>query len=889
MSRFHAFLPALLAFAAGASHAQDEADYTTVEHFPAPEGARLEIGGMDFLPDGSLLVSTRRGQVWRLENPLVEDVADARWTLFAEGLWEGLGLNVVDGEIFVVQRGELSRLVDADGDGLAERIDTIADGWGLSGNYHEFAFGLPQDRQGNFVVTLNVAFFSPKWWHGKSPVPYRGWALKVARDGTITPFAHGFRSPCGVAANAAGDLFVTDNQGDWCASSPIYHLVEGGFYGHPASLEWTPEYRATGTKASDEVPAPAAVNRRPAAIWIPYGWSRSTGNLVSAPADGAFGVSSEQMFVAELTNGMVLRAGLEEVHGEYQGWILPFRQEVGSVCRVAFGPDGTLFCGLTNRGWGGKPPADGLARIRPTGREPLEIANVRLAEDGFEVSFTQELPEAPAASDVRLVQYDYNYWWEYGSPEVNQREVALENVALSADRRALFLKTDDLVPAMVARIELPKLVSVAGETLLHDTVAYTVNQIPGRERTSEHVSKIVPPPPSKESGQEGWLMLTWGDALGQWVSDGWELVNAELDPADPTRFAFEPGQGALVNTGDVPSHYVSRAEFGDVELHLGFMLPEGGRGGVLLGGRYEIVLADSKGVREPGPNDCGGIPAVGDGAGRAPDFNPFRGPGEWHELDVVYRAPRFDASGKKTRDARFERVLVDGLAIHEGVRVAGPTAGAPFADEAALGPIALRGDAGTVAFRDVRVKPLERRRGDEDRDAEGWVEVFAADAFDAWIDEGDAEWTLEGDTILGGGGMGHLFSPRGDYENFELRAKVKISDGGNSGLYFRAQPNGGWPGGYEAQVNSTFPDPQKTGSLYNIARVETQLVPADTWFDYEVLCEDVEGGTHVVIRVNGVAITDVVDERRHGPGHVALQQHHEGSVVSYREVMIRER
>ena len=864
--------------------AQSEADYTTVEHFPVPDGARLEIGGMDFMADGSLLVSTRRGQVWRLENPLVEDVADARWSLFAEGLWEGLGLNVVDGEIYVIQRGELSRLVDENGDWICDRVDTIADGWGLSGNYHEFAFGLPQDKDGNFVVTLNVAFFSPKWWHGKAPVPYRGWALKISPSGEITPFANGFRSPSGVAASAAGDLFVTDNQGDWCASSPIYHLVEGGFYGHPASLEWTEAYQATGTKASSEVPPPSASSRRPAAIWIPYQWSRSTGNLTSAPSDGSFGPWQDQLFVAELTNGMVLRAGVEEVHGQLQGWILPFRRDVGSVCRVAFASDGTLFCGLTNRGWGGKPPADGLARIRPTEREPLEIANVSLATNGFEVSFTDEIVGQVDPGQIRIVQYDYNYWWEYGSPEVNHREVSITSADISADRRSLFIATEDLVPAMVARIELPKLVSSKDEVLLHDTVAYTVNQIPGQPKTDEHVSKVVPPPPSKESGQQGWLMLTWGDALGQWEHEGWSLVNAEMDRNEPSRFALEEGQGALVNTGENPSHYVSRAEFGDCEVHLGFMLPKGGRAGVLLGGSHEIVLADSKGVKEPGTNDCGGIPSSNGNSGRAPDFNPFRGPGEWHELDLVYRAPRFNEKGEKIRDARFERVQVDGMAIHEGVRMTASTEGAVRDGESALGPLVLRGDAGKVAFRDVRVKPLGKvEHGD------GWSEVFAEAEFDDWIAEGEAEWELDGDTIIGSGLMGHLFSPRADYENFELRAQVKISDGGNSGLYFRAQPTGGWPKGYEAQVNSSFPDPQKTGSLYNLARIETHLVPPDTWFDYHVLCENVEGGTRVVISVNGVKITDLVDEARHGPGHVALQQHHEGSVVSYRNVLIRER
>jgi len=118
---------------------------------------------------------------------------------------------------------------------------------------------------------------------------------------------------------------------------------------------------------------------------------------------------------------------------------------------------------------------------------------------------------------------------------------------------------------------------------------------------------------------------------------------------------------------------------------------------------------------------------------------------------------------------------------------------------------------------------------------------------------------------------------------------VKISDGGNSGLYFRATYGSGWPAGYEAQVNSSFADPQKTGSLYSLAPVTTHLVPPDTWFDYHVTCRDEPEGTHVTIRVNGVVITDHVDaERRHATGHVALQQHHDGSVVEVAIVEVRE-
>ena len=165
----------LLASAASA-FAQEDPALWTVDYLTPPEGARLEVGGIAFLEDGRMALSTRRGQVWLVENALADDPAEARFSLFADGLFEGLGLHAEGNQLYVLQRGELSRLWDRDADGRCEEVETLSAGWGLSGNYHEFAFGLPQDKDGNFVVTLNVAFFSPKWWHGKAPVPYRGWA-----------------------------------------------------------------------------------------------------------------------------------------------------------------------------------------------------------------------------------------------------------------------------------------------------------------------------------------------------------------------------------------------------------------------------------------------------------------------------------------------------------------------------------------------------------------------------------------------------------------------------------------------------------------------------------------------------------------------------------------
>jgi glucose/arabinose dehydrogenase len=194
--------------------------------------------------------------------------------LFADGLYEGLGLAVVKGDIYVLQRTELSRLRDTDGDGRCDTIDTISDDWGVSGNYHEFAYGLPHDADGNFYVSLNVGFLDPKWWHGKSLAPWR-WARSVNESDVHASF----RSPNGLGFNGDGDLFATDNQGDWMPSCPLFHVKAGEFYGHPASLEWTDEYKKIGKKASDT--DPPTRQRRAPAVWIPYGLSRSAGNPLS--------------------------------------------------------------------------------------------------------------------------------------------------------------------------------------------------------------------------------------------------------------------------------------------------------------------------------------------------------------------------------------------------------------------------------------------------------------------------------------------------------------------------------------------------------------------------------------------------------------------------------
>jgi glucose/arabinose dehydrogenase len=881
---------ALLQVAAGGA-VLTEADAYALDRYHPPEGAVLEVGGMGFMPDGALMASTRRGQVWRVEDALGADAANARMTLFAEGLYEGLGMSVVDGELYVLQRGELSRLRDVDGDKRCDAIDTITDDWGLSGNYHEFAFGLPRDAAGNWYVSLNVSFFDDAWWHGRSTVPHRGWVLRVSPDGVVEPFASGFRSPCGIALDSRGRMFVTDNQGDWVASSPIYHVREGAFYGHPKSLVWTQEYRTNGLTPSDEIPpARAYTGREPAAIWIPYKWSRSTGNLVEITRDGEHGLGelfAGQFVVAELTNGMLLRAGFEEVQGVTQGWVLPLRTEMGSVVRVLEAPDGTIMCGLTNRGWGGEAPADGLARVRWTGRTPFEIHSMRIvdaeAEEshyGFELTFTR-----PVAADwtpaARLITYDYDYWWEYGSPERHTTEHTIDSFEWSADRKRLVVRTEGLLPAMATRLRFEGCVADDGAPLLHNEISYTINQLPSGPMTNALVAKIVPPPPTKGAEGEGILHLSWGDALGQFDAPGWQLVSATLDSETPTKFRVVEGNGALIGE----KRLRSKGEFGSAHVHLEFMLAEGGEALIgLMGLDRALHVIDDENV-------CGTFVEL-DPSGRvqsstAPTSTVYHGAGEWHELDLFVTGARMGDDGSFV-PTRVERALLDDVVLHEGIDCGNLVSGGPQPTQRralVVTPIT----PGRVALRNIQVRPLDRPIDDRT-----WERIDVAVAWDAWESRGDANWELEGREVVGKGALGHLFLT-GLEDGSLVRFEAKVNDNGAAALVVEAQQTEAGVAGTPLCLNSSFPNGRLTGTIGDVA-ITTELVAANTWvevqLDYRVggpmsIGDDPESTRYLVVSLNGVEVNKVkVDRttREHCP--LALRVDHDGTVVRFRNFAV---
>ena len=214
-------------------------------------------------------------------------------------------------------------------------------------------------------------------------------------------------------------------------------------------------------------------------------------------------------------------------------------------------------------------------------------------------------------------------------------------------------------------------------------------------------------PPSELALQPGDLAEAFNGRTGDWKIVG----DVSLDPADPRKLAWKDGDGIAVNgpTGRT-AHLVTKAEIGDCVAVIQFMIAKGSNSGVYFQGRYEVQIYDSFGVEKdkyPGL-ECGGIypRTVGGKTGHSPRANASRQPGQWQTFGVYFRAPRFDAAGKKTANAKFEKVYHNGKLIHENIELTGPTAAPMFHDEKPTGPLMLQGDHGPVAYRYVLAYPL---------------------------------------------------------------------------------------------------------------------------------------------------------------------------------------
>ncbi|WP_018970771.1 hypothetical protein [Rubritalea marina] len=455
-------------------------DGYSLETIPLPKGAVTVLGVCSKDAD-TIAVATWEGQVWEYSN--------GAWSLFAEDLMEpnGIYYNSKDGCYYVAQKPELTRLVDVDKDGKCDLYQNWSSGFGWGGTYHEYHFGPVADSKGSLYASLNLAANQGfRVADNKNPAApgaggnmgstgaYRGWVYRCDRQGHFHPFASGFRSPAGIGVSPNDEVFVTDNQGDWFGASPLFHVEEGKFYGHPASLpdreDFTPELVSSMSAASFD-----KIRKRPA-LWIPRSLAQSPGSPVWDTTEGKFGPFSGQIFVGDQTKSNYFRCGVEMVAGAYQGFCINFldKTESGTV-KMDFDSQGRLWSAQVGRGWlsqGGKRTALQFAQWDGE-TVPFEIYDVSLTETGFRVNFTQPCAKLLTPS---VSQHYYNYSSMYGSDEIDKKRVAVSKSSWSDDHKSLHIELP-LEPGKVYTLDFHGLQSAAAKPLINHTAYYTVNRL----------------------------------------------------------------------------------------------------------------------------------------------------------------------------------------------------------------------------------------------------------------------------------------------------------------------------------------------------------------------------------------------------------------------------
>ena len=470
----------------------------SVSTIPVPkltDGRMFEPTDWAFAPDGKVYAPTRVAGVWCYEN--------GKWTQFAEGLYEALGIALAPNgkDLYVMQKPELTLLRDTDGDGRADLYQTIEDRFRHTGAYHAFAYGPRRTRAGDLFFSLNLNAgggfkAKPDGFKGQmsTSLGYLGWVMKRTAAGDLIPFANGLRSPAGIGINAKDELFITDNQGDWVPSSCLHHVEAGDFLGHPVSLYDEPrfgltpppeklDYRLVDANHVDSVPALDRADfekrRKLPAVWLTHiEISNSPGHPSFCETD-AFGPFRGQCFIADMKQSSIMRVALEKVGGAYQGAVFPFISGLGGASYACqFSPDGKMWVGSVGRGWG--KDVELVEVISWDGKAvPFEMHHIALARSGFDIHFTLPVAESnlPDADAIDLKAFQYHYWDKYGSEEKDLHQVAIRSADWSEDRRVLSLSFDLETPYCY-RLELPANLRAAdGAELANHIAFYTLNHL----------------------------------------------------------------------------------------------------------------------------------------------------------------------------------------------------------------------------------------------------------------------------------------------------------------------------------------------------------------------------------------------------------------------------
>ncbi|HUE16647.1 MAG TPA: SUMF1/EgtB/PvdO family nonheme iron enzyme [Planctomycetaceae bacterium] len=369
---------------------------------------------------------------------------------------------------------------------------------------------------------------------------------------------------------------------------------------------------------------------------------------------------------------------------------------------------------------------------------------------------------------------------------------------------------------------------------------------------------------------------------------GWSVESGDAN-------AWTVEQGTIVARGekyDTRNYLLTDREYGDFILRVEFNFEPGAASGILLRavphekvpfkGRPIFDHPVFKLLDRPGAGEqTGTTNFLYNGVYIQPDRGAQMLPaGSWNQLEI-------EVKGRSMRAWVNRNLIIDRSIDAEALLSDGTIPGL----NRTKGRIGLQKHTSTVRFRNIEIRELPANQANSNLPLDGFVPLFNGKDLIGWnvYPDGTGDWKVEDGILIGSGPLSHLFSKRGDYQNFRFRVEAQINDHGNSGQYFRTQFGPGFPKGYEAQINSTHRDPIKTGSLYGFKKTEVRemLVPPGEWFTQEVTAI----GNHIVIKVNGKTTVDykVTDPNKtFFQGHFALQQHDPGTVVKFRKIEVLE-
>ncbi len=436
----------------------------------------IRCSGFDFFEDGTTAaMCSVTGDVW-IVSGIDEELKELKWRRYATGLFQPLGLKIVEGQVYVLGRDQITRLHDLNKDGEADFYENFNNDISITNHYHEFCLNLSTDPEGNF-------YFIKGGNLRKATVPHHGCLVRVSKDGSkLEIVATGHRAPNGMSVGPNGELTSSDNEGNWVPTSRVNYVKPGGFYGHV--------HTAHRKEPPNDYDKPL--------LWLPHQVDNSSGGQVWVNSN-RWGPFSRDLLHLSYGKSTLFKVMKEEVDGQWQGAAVrfPLRFDSG-VMRGRFNThDGQLYlAGL--RVWQSNGARFGaFHRVRYTGKPVHMPTELKVAKDGIRITFTNPLDATTAVDDQNWAIDQWNYQWTqgYGSKLYSTKDpakvvgdkrqgtfggdpVAIKAIKLSEDKKTVHLLVDNLKPVMQSRIRFN--IMAADKTVIKQEIFHTINRIPAQ-------------------------------------------------------------------------------------------------------------------------------------------------------------------------------------------------------------------------------------------------------------------------------------------------------------------------------------------------------------------------------------------------------------------------